>query len=213
MKTTKLITVIISVTLFTACSSDDDSGNIIEIPQQIVSDKAENIAAPQTGGQGEPTGGEFTKFDFESGSVTTSNTEWDIAFRGTTIAINGGTATGTNDEPERNGNVSVAIVTGTFAEIAKAPAATEFYQDQNQVFAIPTGSGNGWYNYNFMTNTVSPIAGKVFVFRTRNNTYAKIEILSYYKDAPANPDGNIDEARFYTFNYSYNPNPEDTNLD
>ena len=34
--------------------------------------------------------GEFVKFDFSTGKTTTSNTDWDIALRGTTILVNGG---------------------------------------------------------------------------------------------------------------------------
>ena len=69
-----------------------------------ISGKMENLSAPQTGGQGQPIGGDFTKFSFSAGAITTSDTDWDIAFRGTTIAINGGAVTGTADEPTRNGD-------------------------------------------------------------------------------------------------------------
>ena len=50
------------------------------------------------------------KFDFVTGEKSTSETEWDIAFRGTTICINGGTSTGTADEPVRNGNAGAVVV-------------------------------------------------------------------------------------------------------
>ncbi|MEL6916188.1 MAG: IPT/TIG domain-containing protein [Bacteroidota bacterium] len=172
----------------------------------------ENIFAPQTGGQGQgEIGGEFTKFSFDTGAVTQSDTDWDIAFRGTTIAVNGGSVTGTNDEPERNGNAGAAIVNGIFDEVTTANGLT-FSQDANGAFAIPTGSDNGWYNYNFMTNVVSPIPGIVLVFRTRTGKYAKIEVLSYYENAPSNPDGFVDAPRYYTFNYVYNPNEGGTSL-
>lgn len=171
----------------------------------------ENLEAPQTGGQGEEVGGPFTKFSFESGEVTDSETEWDIAFRGTTIAVNGGEVTGTADEPERNGNAGVAVETGTFSEVTSAEGLT-FNQDTDGSFAIATGSGNGWYNYNGATFTVTPIPGRVFVFRTHDGNYAKVEILSYYRDAPAEPDAFTDESRVYTFNYVYNPNDGNTSL-
>lgn len=179
---------------------------------ELISAKAENIPAPQTGGQGQPVGGPFTKFSFATGAVTDSETEWDIAFRGVTIAVNGGAITGTSDEPERNGNAAAAIVDGIFAEVLSAEGIT-FAQDADAAFAVPTGSDNGWYNYNFMTNLVVPIPGKVLVFRTHDNRVAKVEILSYYEDAPANPDGFADASRFYTFNYVYNPNDGETSLE
>ena len=33
-----------------------------------------------------------------------------------------------------------------------------------------------------------------------------MEILSYYKDAPENPDAYTDETPYYTFNFVYQPN-------
>jgi len=178
---------------------------------ELVNAKAENVPAPQTGGRGQPVGGPFTKFSFETGEVTDSDTEWDIAFRGLTIAVNGGTITGTSDEPERNGNGAATIVEGIFSEVISSQDVT-FAQDADAVFAIPTGSDNGWYNYNFMTNLVTPIPGRILVFRTHDGKVAKVEILSYYQDAPANPDGFVDPARYYTFNYVYNPNEGETSL-
>jgi hypothetical protein len=187
---------------FTSCNSDDDN-----TPQSdpVQSEQVVNLAAPQTGGQGQPVGGEFAKFDFETGAITTSNTDWDIAFRGTTIAVNGGAVTGTADEPARNGNSGATIVSGIFASVTTAEGLT-FDQDGDAGFAIPTGSDNGWYNYNFQTNLISPIPGKILVFRTRDGKYAKVEILSYYLDQDSsNPAG----GRHYTFNYAYNPNEGD----
>ncbi|WP_127139523.1 IPT/TIG domain-containing protein [Flagellimonas marinaquae] len=177
----------------------------------LVNATVENLEAPQTGGQGQPIGGPFTKFSFETGEVTDSETDWDIAFRGTTIAVNGGTVTGTNDEPARNGNAGAAIASGLFTDVATADGLT-FEVDADGAFAIPTGSQEGWYNYNPATFTVTPIPGRVLVFRTHDGKYAKVEILSYYRDAPAEPDAFTDESRVFTFNYVYNPNDGETSL-
>ncbi len=191
---------------FTSCSSDDDT-TVALTPVETA--QVSNLFAPQTGGQGQPIGGEFTKFDFETGAITTSDTEWDIAFRGTTIAVNGGEATGTEDEPTRTGDAAATLVTSTFDNVTTAEGLT-FTQDSESTFAIPTGSDNGWYNYNFQTNIVSPIPGQILVFRTTEGHYAKVEILSYYQDAPASPDPQTDASRYYTFTYVYNPNEGET---
>ncbi len=175
----------------------------------LIEKKVENVFAPQTGGQGtgQPVSGTFTKFDLETGEITDSDTDWDIAFRGTTIAVNGGEVTGTTDEPERNGNAAAFIATGTFASVTTAEGLS-FVQDSSTSFAIPTGSDNGWYNYNFMTNIISPIPGKILVFRTRNGNYAKIEVLSYYQNEDTSQ-----PSRYYTFSYVYNPNAGETTLE
>jgi hypothetical protein len=187
------------------------TSNEFTVLSELVNAKVENIFAPQTGGRGQPVGGPFTKFSFEAGEVTDSDTKWDIAFRGLTIAVNGGTITGTIDEPERNGNGGATIVEGIFSEVTSSQDIT-FAQDADGVFAIPTGSNNGWYNYNFMTNLVTAIPGRILVFRTHDGKVAKVEILSYYQNAPANPDGSADPSRYYTFNYVYNPNEGETSL-
>ena len=205
MKTLQIATIAALFIGFTSCSSDDDLNQAVDpVESQLVT----NLEAPQTGGQGQPVGGAFTKFDFATGMETNSDTDWDIAFRGTTIAINGGTSTGTADEPVRNGNAGAAIVTGTFASVETAQGLS-FSQDSESSFAIPTGSDNGWYNYNPQQNVVSAIPGKILVFRTRNGNYAKVEILSYYLDQDSS---NPSNGRFYTFNYVYNPNDGDSSF-
>ncbi len=208
MKTMNTIKAIATSALFigfTSCSSDDDD---TQQPDPVQSEQVVNLAAPQTGGQGQPIGGEFAKFNFETGMQTTSDTDWDIAFRGTTIAVNGGTVTGTADEPTRNGNAGATIASGTFASVATADGLT-FTQDVDASFAVPTGSDNGWYNYNPQTNIISAIPGKILVFRTRDGKYAKVEILSYYLDQDSS---NPNSGRHYTFNYVYNPNEGETSL-
>ncbi len=186
--------------------------NDFTVLSERVSATVSNLHAPATGGFGADTTGPFTKFDFETGMKTDSDTEWDIAFRTTQIIVNGGTSLGTDSEPERNGNAAAVIIDGLFDEVAVAPAVSEFAQDSAEGWAITASSDQGWYNYNFMTNVVSPLPGKVLVFRTRDGKYAKVEILSYYKDAPVQPDGFVDEARYYTFKYVYNPNDGETSL-
>jgi len=206
MNTLKLTTFILMTFFMLSCSDDDDVTPLAEVESTTVS----NLHAPQEGGQGQPTSGPFTKFDFETGQVTNSDTEWDIAFRGTTIAVNGGTETGTTDEPLRTSDAGITIVNGTFADITEVSTDTDFEQDNQDGFAIPTGSGNGWYNYDFVTNILSPIPGKIILVKTTDDKYAKIEILSYYQDAPSDIDPFQDEPRYYTFRYAYNPNEGQT---
>ena len=207
--TKNILAVAFLAVAFASCSNDDDSTPAEPIQTETVS----NLYAPQTGGQGQPVGGAFTKFDFETGLETTSDTDWDVAFRGSTIAINGGAVTGTEDEPERNGNVGVAEVTGTLASVTTADDLT-FNQDADASFAIATGSDNGWYNYaGDPTHLITPIPGKVFVFRTTAGNYAKVEIISYYENAPTEPNAFTDATPYYTFNYVYNPNEGETSFE
>jgi len=204
-----IILVAITILGLSSCSSNDDEPPILAIEAEQVS----NLHAPQTSDftTNPPTRtGDFVKFDFLTGTITTSDTDWDIAFRGTTILVNGGTATGITEEPERTGNAAAYIATDTFNDI-NTITASSFLQDSETGLAIATGSGNGWYNYdgaNPAAPKITPIPGKVIVVRTRNNTYAKVEILSYYKDNPNEITEEIaqNDSRYYTFNYVYQPN-------
>lgn len=202
MKTAKIIKLLLlnTILLLNSCSKDDEPELIA-----IESSQMKNLHAPQSSdySTNPPTvTGDFVKFDFSSGSITTDDKEWDIAFRGTTIALNGGSDTGTVGEPTRNGNSAAYIVEDLFSNVTTVDESS-FTQDGANGFSIPTGSGNGWYNYNPMNRQISPIAGKIIVIRTADNFYAKMEILSYYKDLdPSNPAN----GRYYTFNYVYQPN-------
>lgn len=203
MKTNFLKLSLLALVMFTASCSNDDKEETIP---EVVTEKATNIPAPQTGGQGQPVGGPFTKFSFSENKVVTTD-KWDIAFRGTFIIVNGGAKIGVADEPERTGQAAVNIVSGTFGSVTTIPEATTFKQDANTVYAIPGVSGQGWYDYANMIVTAR--AGKVFVIKTHDGKYAKVEFLNYYKDAPAVPTL-TSEARYYTFNFAYQANSTTT---
>lgn len=187
---------ITSAFLFSACDKDNTV-----TPDPIKSDTAKDIAADPTTttSSGQPaTTGKFAFFSFKNGAVASADsasTKWDIAFRATTIIVNGGVS--------GPGQGAAQVLTGIFSDTKEAPASG-YTQDTSAGYAIPTGSGKGWYNYNPTTNIISPIAGKVLVIKTADGKYAKMEILSYYKGAPATPDASS-VGRYYTFRYVYQP--------
>ena len=200
MKTIKFLTIALAITSFIACDSDSDD----LLP--VVSITVEDLHAPQEGGQGQPISGLFTKFDFDTGMETDNETDWDIAFRATDIIVNGGTSMGTTDEPTRSGDAGAYITTGTMADVTEVDVNL-FTQDSESGYAIISGSGNGWYTYaGPPTYLITPTVGRILVFKTADGKYAKVEILSYYEGAPENPDAFVDQSRYYTFNYVYQPN-------
>ncbi|MDQ5929509.1 MAG: hypothetical protein QG594_1288 [Bacteroidota bacterium] len=209
MKTIILKLSFLALVIFSAaCNKDDDNSTT---PVAVVVKKYSNLPAPQTGGQGQgPVGGEFTKFSFSEGAVVTTD-KWDIAFRGTFIIVNGGSKINATDtgEPARTGLGAVSIVSGAFANVTTFPVTATFAQDAVSAYAFPTSGDNAWYDYNGNTHIISAKAGKVFVVKTHDAKYAKFEILSYYKDAPATPTA-TSEGRYYTFNYAYQANSTTT---
>lgn len=198
MKTVKLLTLLTLFISFASCSNDNDDDPIL---LQVETESVMNFYAPQMGGQGQPVSGDYTKFDFSSGETTTSETDWDIAFRGTDIIINGGVSSGETDEPSRTGNAAAYIANNTMTGVTSVDTSL---LDQDSLNAHILAN---WYTYTGPPNhLILPTAGKILVVKTRDSKYAKIEILSYYKDAPENPDAYTDEERYYTFNYVYQPN-------
>lgn len=147
--------------------------------------------------------GRFTFFSLRDSAIVpnsdSATTRWDIAFRATTIIINGG--------PIRFGQGGAIVLTGTDFNTLETLPETGWRVDSSATsLAIPVGSGRAWYNYNQQTNVITPIPGVVLGIRTADGRYAKLQILSYYLNAPANPNGFADRSRVYTFRYVFQPN-------
>jgi hypothetical protein len=159
---------------------------------------------------GRPLGAnKYTYFSLRENKIITGidtlTNKWDIAFKQFFIKVNGGTsATG-------GGNAAVFIVNNTLAGYTSVTEAdTSFKQDAAPNFAINPAPG-GWYSYNTATFLAVPIPGKIFVVRTADNKYAKLEITSLYKDAvlPDAAASPVVKARlqfFYHFRYVIQPN-------
>lgn len=191
-----------------SCSEDDP------IPAPIVSTTFNNLNADSgtgRGSMGEIIGatGQFTLFSFSTGDVVdhadSATVKWDIGFRGTTIIV--------NNADSGPGEAGAIVSTGLFDELASAPESgydvdtlVNVSGGTKKTYAIPTGSGKGWYTYDGGAFVIKPTAGKFLIIRTSEGRYAKMEILSYYKDAPATPNYMTDIDRYYTFRYVYQPN-------
>ncbi len=143
----------------------------------------------------------FRYFSLEDNRIVDSEQgDWDIGFKGTTIIVNSGSS--------GPGTAQASVVTGTFDEITSVPSAADFKRDGEDGMAIPTGSGNGWYNYNPSSHIISPIPGRIVLVRTNKGNYAKVEILSYYQDNPplAEVDPRTTPSPYYTFRFLLQPN-------
>lgn len=190
----------VGITFF-ACTKEDNP----VVLQPLTATTVKSLAADPTTGvnptTGQPLGttGKFTLFSFKENkqiaNADSATNKWDVGFRGTIIIVNGGAI--------RSGQGGAYVHTGTFEELTTVPASATFVQDQSSTqLAITALSGKGWYNYNPATNVIAPIPGKVLIIRTGGGKYAKMEILSYYQNAPVAPDQNSVQ-RYYTFRYVY----------
>ncbi len=148
-------------------------------------------------------GGHFTFYSLREGrrvpAADSASAAWDLAFRSTTILVNGG-ASG----PGEGG--AVVLEDTSFAAVADAPPAEAFAQDRGTdktETAVPGGGGNGWYDYDFVSGVVSP-RPVVLAVRTADGRYAKVAVESYYLGAPeeVNPEEGF---RYYTFRVLFQP--------
>jgi len=194
-------TLVLLVAALAACDNGDPDDNPDPIQAEVVNDLA---ADPITGfdpNTGQPIGANrFTFYSLREDrfvpNADSASTEWDLGFKGTEIIVNGGVS--------GPGEGAALVWTGAFEDLTEAPA-DGYATDTEEGNAIPTGSGNGWYNYNPQVNLVTPIPGRVLVVQTADGRYAKVRILSYYRGAPETPDPATDQARYYTFEYVFQP--------
>ena len=201
MKYTSIL-FLFSVFLFTSCEKSSDEEILWWHAADIVELDASNyeLSIIDTSATGN-----FIKFSFSEGD-TVSHENWDVAFRGTTLIVNGGEKANV-DQPDRTGNSAVYIEIGSMSEIGSVDT-NKLLQDNGSGSAILNNimiddlgvSGQGWASYSFSTHLFSPRAGRILVFRTHDYKYAKMEIIYFYDSL--NPDtGNGDIGGFYTFNY------------
>jgi len=201
--------------IFNACKNDQVN-NVVVNPNDYnvaVSGKivmVKNMAADTivgVGAMGPYGAGKYTFFSLGTNSKIASTdsatSNWDLAFAGTTIRINGGTS--------GPGNGGAFVYTGTFDALTTVPVDSTFKIDQAPTYAITKGSGKGWYNYDGPTNLLTAIPGRVLVIRTASGKYAKVEILHYYRGnttpfSTATDSVKIYDSRYYSFRYTYQGN-------
>lgn len=187
-----------------SCEKENNTAPVSTLTEKVIN----NLPADTIIGlaNGQPFGaGRFSFFSFETNGVVPSSdsasTKWDIGFRGTTIITNGG-----NSGPGQGGGF---VFVGTFDELKKVPTDSTFRTDNApSSYAIPASNNRGWYVYNPIANLVTPIPGRVLVFRTAKGRFAKVEILNYYRGGvtpavSATDDEKLRNQRYYTFRYSY----------
>ena len=210
------------ILVFTACKKDDvttvidktndgtfkvfTEGKITTV-QNLIADTIIGLAPT-----GQPYGAnKFTFFSIENNKLIPSSdsatTNWDIAFKGTTILTNAGTS--------GPGNGGGFVQIGTFDDLAAVSVDSVFKTDAAPVYAIRTGSGKGWYNYDGASNLVTALPGRVLVIRTASGKYAKLEITNYYKKgitpaASATDAEKLSSQRYYGFRYTFQANGSKT---
>jgi hypothetical protein len=144
--------------VFISCKDESDPVSVIEVSQK------------QLLVNGNPAGGPFTFYSFETGAVVpnsdSATNKWDFGIRFATIIV--------NSNASGPGNAEVQLLNGVFDNYREAPATGYAYDTSATKLAVKSD----WYNYDPVTRTFSPKAGKIFVFKTATGKYAKLEMLT-----------------------------------
>lgn len=203
------IAMVLSVSVAMVACSKDDTPVVVPVSAITVRDLAADTVTG-IGMDGRPqSAGTITYYSLVDNKVIAAadaaTTKWDVAFTSTKILVNSGTS-----GPGLGG---AFVFKGLFDDLKTIPADSTFATDNSNAssFAIPWGSGKGWYTYDGLTTLVNPIAGRVLVIRTAAGKFAKIEIINYYKggvtlSSTAADMDKLTKQRYYTFRYAYQPN-------
>ena len=120
--------------------------------------------------------GKFTFFSLDSNKIiasSDSNTnKWDLAFSGSTVRVNSGTS--------GPGNSAGFLQIGLFDTTRNVPKDSTFYTDNGTTLAF--SKYKRWYTYDGINMILKPTPGTYFIIKTNQNSYCKLQIISYYKD-------------------------------
>jgi hypothetical protein len=208
LKTIKKITLIAIASIsMIACTKNQDTA-IAPLTATIVKDLAADTVLGIDSNGMPYSAGKYTFYSLEKNAIVpntdSASTKWDIAFVSSKILINGGTS-GT-------GMGGAFVYTGLFDDLKTISADSVFKTDNAPAsYAIPYGSGKGWYTYDQATSLITPLAGRVLVIKTASGKYAKLEIINYYKGGvtlpvTASDADKLTKQRYYTFRFIFQSN-------
>ncbi|MEO6290612.1 MAG: HmuY family protein [Ginsengibacter sp.] len=147
-----------AIILFTACKKDNET---TPLPATENTTTVKVNFSPVT---------PYVFFSFKNNAVVanadSATAKWDFAVRLSTFLV--------NSNSSGPGTAGVIMQDGVFDNITTAPSSGYAFDTARTKLAIKDGS---WYDYNNATHAFVPKAGKVFLFRTSDNKYAKMEIL------------------------------------
>ena len=140
--------------------------------------------------------GHYSLFSFKDGTVVpisdSATSKWDFGMRYINIIV--------NSHASGPGDAGVIKVNGIYENFKQAPTTGYAYDTTSMQTAINASLNDGWYDYNGVTHAFTPKAGQFFVFKTTDDKYVKMEMLSAEYEPFAGPKP---EFVKYKFRYTY----------
>lgn len=145
-------------------------------------------------------------FKLSTGEIVSNpqGDNWDLNFQDAQIKINGGNMS----NPIRTGNAKGILINAPYSSIKEIPALSNLKQDngKNEYALGYRSGGQSWYYMDdlfFMPYTEKTL----FVQTADNKGFAKIQILSFYRNMPSlkgeTHESMASRTRYYTFRYQY----------
>lgn len=130
--------------------------------------------------------------------------DWDIAFAAnynSTLYVNDGTTEG-NPAFGNGSKHKIVLVKQAYDQVVTAPSDNEFEtKNINGVSMILDSDSEGWYHYDMVSHLAKAAPGRTYVIRLSNGKYAKLQMISMYKGAPAAVTDLNWPAPYFTFKY------------
>ncbi len=171
---------------FASCKKDD-----VEQPKETIIIKTDSIRVNFN-----MRSGPYTFFNLKDGKVVvnsdSNSTKWDFGMRFVNIVV--------NSYASGPGTTGVITQKGSYDNFKQALETGYAYDTTANRTAINASVDKGWYNYDRATHNADPKAGMFFVFKTSDNNYAKLEMLTARYEPFTGP---MPEYVWYKFRYSY----------
>lgn len=198
-----LLLALVFLLSFSACTKDEVKPQLEDGVSTVIKDLPGDVG--NTVGSGKQF--ENFYFSFSTGAkVDTTkrlSTDWDLAFTkeyNSLVTINSGTAPATPGFGGA-GTASMVIVNQAYDQVKIAPADAEFTTNSRSSAGWDPGNGNGWYFYDINTHLAVPVKNRTLIIRTSAGKFAKLELISMYKGAPAVVTDLNWPAPYFTFRY------------
>ncbi|MNX47280.1 hypothetical protein D3C86_778310 [compost metagenome] len=95
----------------------------------------------------------------------------------------------------------MVVVNQAYDAVKTAPSDDEFVKNGVNEVGWDPGNGDGWYFYELNTHIAVPVKNRTYVLKTADGQYAKLQLISMYKGAPATVSDLNWPAPYFTFRY------------
>lgn len=196
-----LLVALVAVTTFSSCTKEQVKPQLEDGSSTVVTDLPGDVGSTINTG--------FKTFYFSLStsakvdSTAKKTNSWDLSFAreyNSYVGINNGTNEASYGFGG-SGRGALIAVNQAYDSVKEAPSDADFASKGVNSVGWDPGNGSGWYFYDLKTHIAVPVKGRTYVLRTADGKYAKLELVSMYKGAPAVVTDLNWPSPYFTFRY------------